>query len=184
MRGFTSIVEQMKNDPQRLTLLVNRLLNPLSRIVLDAGGTIDKYMGDCLMAFWNAPLDEPLHAEKAVAAALLMLTALDELNRELAQESPENAIRLGIGIGNNSGQCIVGNMGSDVRFAYTAIGDAVNLASRLKGATRDHATSLLMGPETAALVSHRFPVRPIAEVTVKGRTEAMPVFTIDGVRGG
>lgn len=179
VRGFTTIAESMKENPEKLTLLVNRLLNPLSAIVLDADGTIDKYMGDCLMAFWNAPLDEPRHAEKAVGAALRMLEALDSLNRELAMEDKTKMpLQLGIGIGINTGSCVVGNMGSDLRFDYTAIGDAVNLASRLEGATRDLGVPILLGPETAALVSPHYAIHPVAEVAVKGRAQRVPVFGV------
>jgi adenylate cyclase len=180
VRGFTTIAEGMKDDPERLTGLVNRLLNPLSRIVLEEGGTIDKYIGDCLMAFWNAPLDEPDHAARAVSAGLRMLDALDALNRELAGETKagERPIALGIGIGINTGECVVGNMGSDLRFDYSAIGDAVNLASRLEGKTRDYDVPIIIGPQTARLIAGRFVVAPIGETAVKGRNEVVAMFTV------
>lgn len=145
----------MKDDPERLTTLVNRLLTPLSDAVLKQGGTIDKYIGDCLMAFWNAPLDDPDHAVHAVRAALDMLAALARVNEELETEAkrerrPAQTLRIGIGI--NTGECVVGNMGSHQRFDYSALGDAVNLASRLEGASKDYGISLLLGEETARLV--------------------------------
>jgi adenylate cyclase len=180
VRGFTTIAESLKDDPERLTRLINRLLNPLSRIVLEEGGTIDKYIGDCLMAFWNAPLDEPDHAVKAVRAALRMLDALTDLNCELAAEARpgEMPIILGIGIGINTGECIVGNMGSDLRFDYSAIGDAVNLASRLEGKTRDYNVPIIIGPETARLVASHFIVTEVDRAEVKGRHEIVRMFTV------
>ncbi len=181
IRGFTTIAEQMKDDPEGLTTLVNRLLTPLSEAVLKQGGTIDKYIGDCLMAFWNAPLDDPDHAAHAVQAALDMLAALDEVNEELKAEakkeqSPLQTLRIGIGI--NTGECIVGNMGSVRRFDYSALGDAVNLASRLETTSKDYGISLLLGESTAALVENIFPIAELDRISVKGRTAVSPVFTV------
>lgn len=171
----------MKEDPERLTALVNRLLTPLSEAVLEQGGTIDKYIGDCLMAFWNAPLDDPDHAVHAVGAALDMLARLERVNRELESEAkrerrPAQTLRIGIGI--NTGECVVGNMGSHQRFDYSALGDAVNLASRLEGASKDYGISLLLGEETARLVEKTFPIAELDRITVKGRTAVSPVFTV------
>ncbi|MCA1440848.1 adenylate/guanylate cyclase domain-containing protein [Ensifer sp. IC4062] len=181
VRGFTTISEDMKDDPEGLTTLINRLLTPLSEAVLNRGGTIDKYIGDCLMAFWNAPLDDPDHAVNAVQAARDMLTALANLNAELEAEAraagrPPKTLRIGIGI--NTGECIVGNMGSARRFDYSALGDAVNLASRLEGASKDYGISLLLGERTAKLAAARFPTAEIDRITVKGRSEVSPVFTV------
>jgi adenylate cyclase len=153
IRGFTTIAEEMKDDPERLTTLVNRLLTPLSDAVLKQGGTIDKYIGDCLMAFWNAPVDDPDHAVHAVRAALDMLAALARVNEELEAEAqrerrPAQTLRIGIGI--NTGECVVGNMGSHQRFDYSALGDAVNLASRLEGVSKDYGISLLLGEDRIA----------------------------------
>ena len=181
VRGFTTISEQMKDDPQRLTALVNRLLNPLSDVVMKAGGTIDKYIGDCIMAFWNAPLDDPDHATHAVAAALEMVRALDPLNAELAAEARENGetpLELRIGIGINTGDCVVGNMGSDRRFDYSVLGDAVNLASRLEGQTKAYGVSLLLGSETARLVGGAFTVVELDRTLVKGKSEIATVSTV------
>ncbi len=181
IRGFTTIAEEMKDDPERLTTLVNRLLTPLSDAVLKQGGTIDKYIGDCLMAFWNAPLDDPDHAVHAVRAALDMLAALARVNEELETEAkrdrrPAQTLRIGIGI--NTGECVVGNMGSHQRFDYSALGDAVNLASRLEGASKDYGISLLLGEETARLVEKTFPIAELDRITVKGRSTVSPVFTV------
>lgn len=181
VRGFTTISEQMKDSPERLTALVNRLLNPLSDAVVNAGGTIDKYIGDCIMAFWNAPLDDPDHAAHAVQAALAMLTALDRLNAELAAEAAERgepALALKIGVGINTGDCVVGNMGSEKRFDYSALGDAVNLASRLEGQTKNYGVSILLGSETARLAGAKMPVIELDRVAVKGKTELATVSTV------
>ncbi|RWP16700.1 adenylate/guanylate cyclase domain-containing protein [Mesorhizobium sp.] len=179
IRGFTTIAEAMKGDPERLTTLINRLLTPLSDVVMAHGGTIDKYIGDCLMAFWNAPLDDPDHAIHAVEASLEMLAALDRLNAQLQAEVEtrgETPIALRIGIGVNTGQCVVGNVGSEQRFDYSALGDAVNLASRLEGASKDLGVPLVIGRATAELVSDRIPLTPLREITVKGRGESTMVY--------
>ncbi|HVI27904.1 adenylate/guanylate cyclase domain-containing protein [Hansschlegelia sp.] len=181
VRGFTTLAERMKDDPERLTSLVNRLLGPLSEAVLAEGGTIDKYIGDCVMAFWNAPLDTPDHAERAVAAALGMLKAVDRLNGELAAEGAagEAPLRLAIGVGVNTGDCVVGNLGSDRRFDYTAVGDAVNLASRLEGASKLYGVPLLIGAATATRVTR--PLVELDRIAVKGKADGVAVFTaLDG----
>lgn len=181
VRGFTTIAEKLKDDPQRLIGLINRLLDPLSRIVLEEGGTIDKYIGDCIMAFWNAPMDEPDHAAKAVRAGLRMQEAIDRLNEELEGETigEGEPLRLGIGVGINTGECVVGNMGSQMRFDYSAIGDAVNLTSRLEGKTRDYDAPVIIGPETARRVADRFNIRELDRIAVKGRSEATPIFGVE-----
>ena len=181
VRGFTTISEQLKDDPEQLTALINRLLTPLSDIVLSHSGTIDKYIGDCLMAFWNAPLDDPAHAAHAVSAALDMLESMEVLNEDLKAEA-EGAGRthypLRIGIGINTGECVVGNMGSTSRFDYSALGDTVNLAARLEGASKAYGVSLLLGERTARAVREAFAVLELDRITVKGKTEESPVFTV------
>mgnify|MGYP003646836067 FL=1 len=135
--GFTPISEHYKNnnDPEGLVEVINDYLNRMSKIVLDNGGTIDKYMGDCIMAFWNAPLDNPNHAEMAVKTAIECAEETEKLKQEFKEKGlPE----INIGSGVNTGTCIVGNMGSDTRFDYSVIGDAVNLAARLESATRNY----------------------------------------------
>jgi adenylate cyclase len=179
IRGFTTIAEGMKGDPERLTTLINRLLTPLSEVVMAHGGTIDKYIGDCLMAFWNAPLDDPDHATHAVEAALGMMQALEDLNGELRAEAEargETTIALRIGIGINTGHCVVGNVGSERRFDYSALGDAVNLASRLEGASKELGVPLVVGQATADQISERIPLRKLKEITVKGRAEPVTVY--------
>lgn len=181
VRGFTTIAEGLKDDPEHLTQLINRLLTPLSEVVLSHGGTIDKYIGDCIMAFWNAPLEDAEHAPHAVSAGLAMLAAIDALNLELEAEAKAAGapfIPLRIGIGINTGDCVVGNMGSTRRFDYSALGDAVNLASRLEGASKQFGVPLLLGEATAGLVADRFPVLELDRITVKGRSTGTAVATV------
>ena len=178
VRGFTAIAEALKDEPERLTALVNRLLDPLSEAVLAEGGTIDKFIGDCVMAFWNAPLPEPRHAERAVRAGVAMIEAVARLNRDVAAETvhglPVPALAVGVGI--NTGDCVVGNFGSQRRFDYSALGDAVNLASRLEGLSKLYRVPLLIGPDTAAAVAGAFTVVELDRVAVKGRSDAIAVF--------
>jgi adenylate cyclase len=181
VRGFTTIAETMKDDPEQLTGLINRLLTPLSDVVMDHGGTIDKYMGDCIMAFWNAPLDDPDHALHAVRASLAMQAAISRLNSRLEREAAArggkpHVLKMGVGI--NTGECIVGNMGSTRRFDYSCLGDSVNLASRLEGASKNYGVALLLGEETARLVSETYIVVELDRIIVKGRTVPSPIFTV------
>lgn len=181
VRGFTTISEELRDDPEQLTSLINRLLTPLSDTVLKHNGTIDKYIGDCIMAFWNAPLDDPDHAAHAVSAAVEMLDATRQLNLELAEEArqsgrPPRVLKVGIGI--NTGECVVGNMGSSRRFDYSALGDSVNLASRLEGQSKNYGAPLLIGERTAAAAASRFHVVELDRIRVKGRSELSPVFTV------
>jgi len=181
VRGFTTISEALKDDPEQLTTLINRLLTPLSDIVLESGGTIDKYIGDCLMAFWNAPLDDPNHASHAVGAALRMLDAIEHLNEELGREAAVLGTEprvLKIGIGINTGDCVVGNMGSSRRFDYSVLGDSVNLASRLEGESKNYGVPLLIGEQTAALSAADFTIAELDSIAVKGRTALSPIFTV------
>ncbi|MBP0616344.1 CHASE2 domain-containing protein [Jiella mangrovi] len=178
IRNFTTLAESMKDDPERLTQLINRLLTPLSQAVLDRGGTIDKFIGDCIMAFWNAPLDDPDHANRAVEAGLAMLRAVSSLNAELRQEFGDDAPKLAVGVGINTGICVVGNMGSATRFDYSVLGDAVNYASRLEGASKECGVPLLIGASTAAKIAGRLAPLLVARVSVKGRSGVAPVYTV------
>ncbi|TBB23457.1 adenylate/guanylate cyclase domain-containing protein [Rhizobium ruizarguesonis] len=181
VRGFTTIAETLKDEPEQLTGLINRLLTPLSDVVMDHGGTIDKYMGDCIMAFWNAPLDDPDHALHAVKASLAMQAAISSLNGELEREAAARGGRphvLKMGVGINTGECIVGNMGSTRRFDYSCLGDSVNLASRLEGASKNYGVALLLGEETARLVAGTYTVIELDRIIVKGRTVPSPVYTV------
>lgn len=178
IRNFTTLAESMKDEPERLTQLINRLLTPLSKAVLDRGGTIDKFIGDCIMAFWNAPLDDPDHAVHAVEAGLAMLAAVEILNEELRAELGEAAPKLSVGVGINTGTCVVGNMGSATRFDYSVLGDAVNYASRLEGASKECRVPLLLGAATAAKIEARLGPLLVARISVKGRSGVSPVYTV------
>ncbi|HYE01548.1 MAG TPA: adenylate/guanylate cyclase domain-containing protein [Alphaproteobacteria bacterium] len=183
VRGFTTISEQFKTNPQGLTALMNRFLTPLTDQILARKGTIDKYMGDCIMAFWNAPLDVPNHAAEACGAALAMLEALEELNQVRRKEAEAEGtpyLPLAIGIGLNSGDVVVGNMGSDQRFDYSVLGDAVNLASRLEGQSKNYGVNIVIGPHTAEMVAGRYAVLELDLIAVKGKKEAVRIFTVVG----
>lgn len=182
VRGFTSLSERLKDDPARLTSLINRLLDALSEQVLEARGTIDKYMGDCVMAFWNAPLPEPRHARAAVSSALEMAKAVDRLNRELQSEDP-NLPPLAVGVGVNTGICVVGNIGSRWRYDYSVLGDTVNLASRLEGMTKEYGVGIILGEGTAALLREDYFVFELDRIAVRGRQQATPIFTVLGPAG-
>lgn len=179
VRGFTTLSERLKDDPERLTGLINRLLDGLSEQVLAARGTIDKYMGDCVMAFWNAPLPEPAHARAAVAAALEMAGAVERLNRELRAEDPDLP-PLAVGVGVNTGRCVVGNIGSRWRYDYSVLGDTVNLASRLEGMTKEYGVGIIVGEGTAALLQEDYFLMELDRIAVRGRSEATPIFTVLG----
>jgi adenylate cyclase len=183
VRGFTSISETFKEDPQGLTKLMNRLLTPLTNSIIDRKGTIDKYIGDAIMAFWNAPLDDPLHEVHACAAALDMLHKIDELNHEREAEALEDGIPflpMKIGLGINTGTCVVGNMGSDLRFDYSVLGDPVNLASRLEGRTKTYGVPIILGARTAEKVNGSFAALQIDVITVKGKTEPESIYALVG----
>ena len=173
IRGFTKISEQYKDDPEALTQLINQLLTVLSNSILEHGGTIDKYMGDCIMAFWNAPTDQADHRQLAIQAAHSMNEALDEFNLETEGNLD---FKLEIGIGINSGECIVGNMGSDKRFDYTVLGDAVNLASRLESQSSNYGLHMIVG-ENTYMPDSAFTIIEIDKIAVKGKSSAETIFT-------
>ena len=173
IRGFTKISEQYKDDPEALTQLINQLLTVLSNSILEHGGTIDKYMGDCIMAFWNAPTDQAEHRQLAIKAAHSMNDALDEFNLEVEGNLD---FKLEIGIGINSGNCIVGNMGSDKRFDYTVLGDAVNLASRLESQSSNYGLHMIVG-ENTYMDDSAFTMIEIDKIAVKGKSSAETIFT-------
>ena len=173
IRGFTKISEQYKEDPEALTQLINQLLTVLSNAILDNGGTIDKYMGDCIMAFWNAPTDQANHRQLAIKAAHAMNQALDEFNLSM-KGNLEFELEIGIGI--NSGECIVGNMGSDKRFDYTVLGDSVNLASRLESQSSNYGLHMIIG-ENTFIEDAAFCIIEIDKIAVKGKSSAETIFT-------
>jgi adenylate cyclase len=183
VRDFTSIAERYKSDPQGLTRLMNRLLSPLSDDIVNAKGTIDKYIGDSIMAFWNAPLDDADHAAHSCAAALEMASSLKKLNEERraeAERDGDSFLELKIGIGINTGRGVVGNMGSDVRFDYTVLGDSVNLASRVEGQTKTYGVTTIIGSRTNELAGDRFATLLLDLVAVKGKNEPEKIYALLG----
>ena len=175
IRGFTPISEKYKEDPEGLTKLINRFLTRMTDVIIKHGGTIDKFMGDCIMAFWNAPIDDPDHQEHAVDAAVEMQQELEMLNAELVAEGLPQ-IKIGIGI--NSGEALVGNMGSLQRFDYSVIGDAVNLASRLESSSKTLGETLVIGEDTVEAAKYNYNFTYVDEITVKGKTQPVKVFTV------
>jgi adenylate cyclase len=178
VRGFTTLSEKLKDEPERLTTLINRLLDPLSEAVLAEGGTIDKYIGDCVMAFWNAPLPSPYHPLRAVRAAMCMLDAVNSLNDTLRREEGEAAPRFAIGVGINTGDCVVGNVGSRWRYDYSVLGDTVNLASRLESLSKEYGVSLVLGPATAQAVREHYVLIELDRIAVRGRSTESAIFTV------
>ncbi len=175
IRGFTTISEGM--DAQRLTTFINDFLTPLTDVILAHRGTVDKYMGDAIMAFWNAPLDDPRHAAHAAETALDMLLALERFNHEYFEVYPP----VSIGIGLNTGECCVGNLGSNARFDYSVIGDDVNVASRLEGQTKTYGLPILVGPRTAAEIApHGYRVISLDNIRVKGKEIPIEIFALVG----
>jgi len=180
VRGFTAIAEYL--GAQRLTTFMNEYLTTMTDVVLAHDGTIDKFIGDAVMAFWNAPLDDLDHARHAARAALAMTHALDLMNelwRQRAQSSGEESREVRFGIGLATGECVVGNFGSVQRFDYSVLGDHVNLASRLEGATKIYRTDILVAEATRALAPDLAWLEA-DEVRVKGKTEVTRVFVLAG----
>jgi adenylate cyclase len=184
LRGFTTIAERCKAHPEALTDVVNRFLGRMSAAVHASGGTVDKYIGDCIMAFWNAPLTVTEHAAHALEAALAMRRALKELNAELAAEAPRVegvSFRLESGIGVNTGDCIVGNFGWEEKFDYSVLGDAVNLASRLEGESKNYGVPIVIGEATERLTSG-YATLELDLVAVKGKRDMTRIFALLGGR--
>jgi adenylate cyclase len=183
VRGFTTLAEGYRDDPSGLTALMNTFLTVLSKAILKEGGTIDKFMGDAVMAFWNAPLDTPLHPQAACRAALAMQRDIDALNAQRAEAAEavgDVAPPIDVGIGINTGSCVVGNMGSDMRFDYTALGDAVNLASRLEGQSKAYGMRIILGETTARAVEGEFALLELDLLRVKGKTAPERVYALLG----
>ena len=178
IRGFSQVAEGL--PPEALAVFLGEYLSPMTDLVLASGGTLDKYIGDAVMAQWGAPIDLPDHAARACEVALRMQEVLAQLNRGwLAAGKREIAI----GIGVNSGPMAVGNMGSTARFEYTVLGDNVNLGSRLEALTKDYGVGILVGEATAKAAGDKFVFREIDRVRVKGRATAAPVFELVGRAG-
>ena len=180
VRGFTTISEGL--DAEELTRFLNSLFTPLSNIILDEQGTIDKFMGDAVMAFWNAPLDDSNHPSHACSAALRMMGEMAGLNERWRQEAeakgrPFKPVQLGIGL--NTGVCCVGNLGSETRFDYSVIGDNVNVASRLEGQSKTYDVGTVVG-ETTTARAPEFAFIELDLLKVKGKTEATRIFALLG----
>ena len=177
VRGFTSISEHYGSDVQGLTQIMNRYMTAMTAKILENEGTLDKYIGDAQMAFWNAPLDDKQHAKNAVKTALSMLGDLDEFNRSIACEGVPP---FGMGLGINTGMVVVGNMGSDQRFDYTCLGDAVNLASRLEGQSKPYGVKLVIGSKTAEYVADEYFIIELDTIAVKGKKQGVNIYTVIG----
>jgi adenylate cyclase len=172
MRNFTRVSEALA--PEALRTLVNRFFSSMTAAIRDQRGTLDKYIGDAIMAFWGAPVPDPAHAEHAVRAALAMLERIAQLNLELqARALPP----IGLGLGINTGLVCVGDMGSDIRRSYTVMGDPVNLASRIEALTRHYGIDLLVGQATRDAAAHSFTWVEVDRVRVKGKLRAVTLFT-------
>ena len=175
VRGFTAISEALKTKPEKLTEVINILLTYLSKDILDCKGTIDKYMGDCIMAFWNAPLINENHQKDAVESAKKMMITMDKINKEV-QKTGEIDFDLKIGIGIGTGECVVGNMGSDQRFDYTVLGDVVNLSSRLEGQTKAYGVTTIISSNTFSNLGFNENIIELDRIKVKGKTEPETIF--------
>lgn len=180
VRGFSRISERL--DAEGLVSFINELFTPLSDVILEERGTIDKFIGDAVMAFWNAPLSDADHARHACRAALRMLKALDELNRGWAAQASmgEQAFEpVRVGIGLNTGRCVVGNVGSPQRFDYSILGDVVNIASRLEGETKVYGTPIIVG-ETTAQQAAGFAFLEIGTVSLRGKGRGERIYALVG----
>ena len=175
VRGFTTISEHYGEDVQGLTSIMNRYMTVMTKAILENNGTLDKYIGDAQMAFWNAPLDNNKHALDAVRTAFQMLKDLETFNEEV---KGEGVPAFGMGLGINTATVVVGNMGSTQRFDYTCLGDGVNLAARLEGQTKPYGVKLIVGPQTAELVRDVYQVAELDLIAVKGKTEPARIYTV------
>ena len=173
IRGFTSMSEKL--SPEDLVQVLNEYLNPMTQIVLEEKGTLDKYIGDAVMAIYNAPLDVAGHADHACRSALKMMEKLAELNRSFTKRGIKT---IDIGIGINTGDAVVGNMGAAMRFDYTAIGDNVNLASRLEGLNKLYGTHIIVSESTKLLAGSDLTFREIDLVAVKGKQQPVPIYEL------
>jgi adenylate cyclase len=181
VRGFTTISEHYGDDVQGLTSIMNRYMTVMTRAILENNGTLDKYIGDAQMAFWNAPLDNNKHALDAVRTAFQMLKDLEIFNEEI---KGEGIPAFGMGLGINTATVVVGNMGSDQRFDYTCLGDGVNLAARLEGQTKPYGVKLIVGPQTAESVGSVYQIVELDLIAVKGKTEPARIYTVLDVSDG
>ena len=175
VRGFTTISEHYGEDVQGLTKIMNRYMTAMTKKIIENNGTLDKYIGDAQMAFWNAPLDNDNHAEDSVRTALAMMESLDEFNNEIVSEGIP---AFGMGLGINTDTVVVGNMGSDQRFDYTCLGDGVNTAARLEGQSKNYGVKILLGPKTAEAVKDDYTILELDNIAVKGKTVGVQIYTV------
>lgn len=175
VRGFTTISEHYGKDVQGLTKIMNRYMTAMTKAILENKGTLDKYIGDAQMAFWNAPINNQQHALDAVRTSFQMLKALEDFNAEV---TAEGVPAFGMGLGINTDTVVVGNMGSDQRFDYTCLGDGVNLASRLEGQSKPYGVKIIIGPKTAEYVRDTYQIVELDLIAVKGKTEPARIFTV------
>jgi adenylate cyclase len=175
VRGFTAISEHYGKNVQGLTQIMNRYMTAMTRSIIEKKGTLDKYIGDAQMAFWNAPLDDSSHAIHAVETGLEMMGSLKAFNEEIAKEGVP---AFGMGLGINTGTVVVGNMGSEQRFDYTCLGDHVNLASRLEGQSKPYGVKIVLGPLTRERVKDVFPTLELDCIAVKGKKEGVKIYTV------
>ena len=180
VRGFTTISEHYGSNVQGLTEIMNRYMTAMTAKILENNGTLDKYIGDAQMAFWNAPLDDKDHAKNAVKTGLEMLNDLDAFNASIAAEGVPP---FGMGLGINTGSVVVGNMGSSQRFDYTCLGDSVNLASRLEGQSKPYGVRIILGERTAELVKDDYSLLELDCIAVKGKTKGVKIYTIVNGQG-
>lgn len=174
IRGFTALSE--KTAPKELVRILNKYFTLMTNEVLENSGVLDKYIGDAIMAFWGAPIEDRRQAENALKAALGMLEKLKELNKELKSNGdPE----INIGIGLYSGPAVVGNIGSDLRFDYTVMGDTVNVASRLESLNKEYKTQIIIGETTKNKLEGDHKFKFLGSVAVKGRKELLNIYTIE-----
>ena len=173
MRGFTALTE--KGRPEDIVSQLNDYFTRMVKVLFEHRGTLDKFVGDMVMALFGAPLDDEDHAEHAVQTALAMVRALDVLN---AEWEAFGLPRLDIGIGINTGEMVAGNIGSDTIMSYTVIGDAVNLGARLESLNKEYGTRIIISESTRARLKGQYDIRPLGSVTVKGKTQPVAIFEV------
>jgi adenylate cyclase len=173
IRGFTTFSEQ--GEPEDIVQQLNEYFSRMVHVLFEHRGTLDKFVGDAVMALFGAPVEDPDHAEHAVQAALAMLRELDALNRDWAVQGRP---MLAIGVGVNTGEMVAGNIGSETIMSYTVIGDAVNLGSRLESLNKQHGTTIIISDSTRARLKGRYDIRPLGDVVVKGKTQPVAIFEV------
>jgi adenylate cyclase len=180
IRGFTTVTE--RGRPEETVQMLNEYFTKMVEVVFKHRGTLDKFVGDMVMALFNAPLDDPDHAEHAVRAALEMIEELQRLNARWKAEGRFATLDIGIGI--NTGPMIAGNIGSEAIMSYTVIGDAVNLGSRLESLNKQYGTRIIISDATKTQLSGRYLFRPLGDVVVKGKTQPVAIFEVVGRDAG